>query len=39
MNTHLGNAFADGFAITEITECRAAEAGQDSGLCFLVGQM
>jgi len=39
MNAHLGNAFADGFAIAEISKRRAGEASQDSGLCLLVGQM
>ena len=39
MNAHLGNAFADGSAIAEISKCRARKASQDSGLCFLVGQI
>jgi len=26
MNTHLGNAFTDGFAIAEISKCRASKA-------------
>jgi hypothetical protein len=39
MDTHLGNAFAYGFAVAEISECSAGKASQDSGLCFLVGQL
>ena len=39
MNTHLGNAFADGLAIAEISKGRTTKASQDSGLCFLVGQI
>ena len=39
MNTHLGNAPADWFAIAEVPKCRAREASQDSGLRLLVGQM
>src|SRR5579863_7126248 len=39
VNTHLGNALADGFAIAEVSKCRASQASQNSGLCFLVGQM
>ncbi len=34
MNAHLGNAFADGFAIAEIPECRAEKSRQYSGLAF-----
>jgi hypothetical protein len=36
MDTHFGNAFANRFAIAEISKCRATKASQDSGLCFLV---
>jgi len=38
MNTHLENAFADGFAIAEIPKCSAEKASQDSGFCLLVVQ-
>jgi len=39
MNPHFGNAFADGFAIAEVSESRTTQARQDSGLGFLVGQI
>lgn len=39
MNTHFGNAFADRLAIAEIPKGRTPKASQDSGLCFLVGQI
>src|SRR5271169_2213216 len=39
VNTHLGNAFTDGFAIAEISKCRACQASQNSSLCFMVGKM
>ncbi len=39
MNAHLGNAFADGFAIAEIPQCGARKASQYPGLCFLVDQI
>src|SRR5208282_1569118 len=37
MNTHLGNAFPDRFAIAETSKSRTPNARQDSGLCLLVG--
>ncbi len=39
MNTHLGNAFADGSAVAEVSKYRTGKSRQDSGLCFLVGQL
>ena len=39
MNTHLGDAFADRFAIAEIPQRRTRQASQDSGLRLLVGEM
>jgi hypothetical protein len=39
MNAHFGNAFADSFAIAEISKDRASKTRQDSGLSFLIGQL
>jgi len=39
MNTHLGNAFAGGSAIAQISEYRAGKTCQDPGFCFLVGEI
>jgi hypothetical protein len=39
MNAHFGDAFADRLAIAEISKFCAREASQNSGLCFLVGQL
>jgi hypothetical protein len=38
MNAHLGNTFADGFAIAEVAQRRAKQTRQNSGFCLLVGQ-